>query len=236
MLDKLLPRERGSILYCTTGIVLKRMQRDPHLKDISHLVLDEVHERQAFSDFAMALARRLLRARPDLRLILMSATIKFEGLMRYFAEFEPRLIEVEGKLHEVEERYLEDVLTELAPFKMDLTFRHFEGDFKREVLPKMRNPEFNRKYHYGVVNQVTDGRAEDTNIGLIGELIRHIHSTTAEGGILVFVQGEGPMWELERELDRLELMDCLEAHWLHSRYSTEDQRAALDPPEDELEE
>ena len=231
MLDKLLPRERGSILYCTTGIVLKRMQRDPHLKDISHLVLDEVHERQAFSDFAMALARRLLRARPDLRLILMSATMKFEGLMQYFAEFEPRLIEVEGKLHKVEERYLEDVLTELAPFKMDLKHCRSREDFKREVLPRMQNPEFDHKYDYNVVKQVLEGRTEDTNIGLIGELIRHIHSTKAEGGILVFVQGEGPMWKLESELDRLELIDCLEVHWLHSRHAMEDQKAVQYPPE-----
>lgn len=53
-------RERGSIVYCTTGIVLQWLQGDPFLNSVSHLVLDEIHERDMQADFLVTIARDLL--------------------------------------------------------------------------------------------------------------------------------------------------------------------------------
>ena len=231
MLEKLEPMATGSITYCTTGIVMKRLQSDPLMKRVSHVILDEVHERQSSSDFAMAVARRLLRVRKDMKLILMSATMKTEHLLAYFAEFNPEVLDIEGKLHEVKELYLEDVLTELDPYEMDLRGRFFERDFKGSVLPKIQTPLYSDNYHYKVVNQIMDGKTEDMNVALIGALIKRITLDKPEGGILVFVNGESPMWDLENELYSLELMDKLEAHWLLSKYSSEIQMTVFDPPE-----
>lgn len=62
------PREQnGSILYCTTGILLRWMLGDRSLARVSHIVLDEVHERDLTSDFLLVLVRDLLQSRPDLK-------------------------------------------------------------------------------------------------------------------------------------------------------------------------
>ncbi|CAL4111567.1 unnamed protein product, partial [Meganyctiphanes norvegica] len=60
-LESTLSRGSGSILYCTTGIVLQWLQSDPFLKQVSHLVLDEIHERDVLSDFLICIGRDLLK-------------------------------------------------------------------------------------------------------------------------------------------------------------------------------
>ena len=50
-------RDRGSILYCTTGIVLQFMQSDPALSKYSHIILDEIHERDTVCDFTMTILK-----------------------------------------------------------------------------------------------------------------------------------------------------------------------------------
>lgn len=53
-------REQGSVLFCTTGILLQIMKTDPALKGFSHIILDEIHERTIESDFIITLLRQIL--------------------------------------------------------------------------------------------------------------------------------------------------------------------------------
>lgn len=57
---------------------------DPNLSGISHLLVDEIHERGMNEDFLLIILRDLLPRRPDLRLILMSATINADMFSTYF--------------------------------------------------------------------------------------------------------------------------------------------------------
>ena len=59
--------------------------RDPGLRGISHVMIDEVHERDINTDFLLVLLRALLRKRPELRVVLMSATLDAESFSDYFA-------------------------------------------------------------------------------------------------------------------------------------------------------
>ena len=147
MLDKELPRPKGSILYCTTGIVLQWLQNQPILDSVSHLIIDEVHERLAVSDFAMAIGKRLVKIRPDFRLIIMSATMKVEDVVSYFEDYltPSGVLRIEGSLHKVQQFYLEDILTLLGE-ELDLTGRHFEPDFKAKVLPRLMDESYSAKY------------------------------------------------------------------------------------------
>lgn len=52
-----MPSKDCSILYCTTGIILQRMQTDPLLRDVKVLILDEVHERSVETDLLMAILK-----------------------------------------------------------------------------------------------------------------------------------------------------------------------------------
>lgn len=63
------------VLFLTEGMFLRRLQMDPQLSDVACVVLDEFHERSLDVDVALALLRRLKQARPDLKLLLMSATL-----------------------------------------------------------------------------------------------------------------------------------------------------------------
>ena len=70
-LENRTPRPRGSITFCTIAMLLQWMRSDPDLTLTSHVVLDEVHERGIFSDFALIVLKRLAITRPDIKVKLL---------------------------------------------------------------------------------------------------------------------------------------------------------------------
>lgn len=100
------------LLFCTTGILLRRLASDPDLDALSHVVVDEVHERSLQSDFLLVLLRDVVqrrRARGDpLKLVLMSATLDAGRFCRYFGGC-PH-VSAEGRTFPVEAHYLEDAI------------------------------------------------------------------------------------------------------------------------------
>ncbi len=75
------PRTR--LRFVTEGVLTRRLLSDPHLKGVAAVVLDEFHERHLESDLALALLKRLQRARPDLRIVVMSATLDAGPVAEY---------------------------------------------------------------------------------------------------------------------------------------------------------
>ncbi|KAK8830722.1 hypothetical protein WA577_004449, partial [Blastocystis sp. JDR] len=63
-----------AITYCTTGVLLRQLQSEEP-RGITHIIVDEIHERSILSDFLLLLLKRLLPRFPALRVILMSATL-----------------------------------------------------------------------------------------------------------------------------------------------------------------
>uniref|UniRef100_A0A672YPY7 RNA helicase n=1 Tax=Sphaeramia orbicularis TaxID=375764 RepID=A0A672YPY7_9TELE len=107
-LQSRLPRRQGSVLYCTTGIILQWLRSDPLLSSISHLVLDEIHERNLQSDVLLIIVKDLLHMRDDLKVILMSATLNAEKFSQYFDNCP--MIHIPGLTFPVKEFFLEDVV------------------------------------------------------------------------------------------------------------------------------
>jgi hypothetical protein len=107
------------LLFCTTGVLLRRMQQQDPLLDgsssngrpatkISHVIVDEVHERSLDGDHLLTLLKGILSHRRDLKVILMSATINAE---RFAAYFNGCSIEhIPGFTHPVKQHWLEDVI------------------------------------------------------------------------------------------------------------------------------
>lgn len=92
------------LIVATEGILLRRLQSDPLLESVSHVVLDEFHERSLLADVILGMLCRLRQTfRPDLRLIIMSATLATDELQR-FLDPAP-VIRAEGQLYPVEIRY-----------------------------------------------------------------------------------------------------------------------------------
>lgn len=107
--DSCLPRPLGSITYCTTGILLTCLRHDPDLRSVSHVIIDEVHERDLLSDFSLLLLRDLLKRRPRLRVILMSATLAVDRFVQYF-EGIASAITIPSRPSTVTHLFLEDFL------------------------------------------------------------------------------------------------------------------------------
>ena len=76
--------ERTRLMFCTTGILLRRLEGEPDLNDVTHIIVDEVHERSEESDFLLMILRDTLKRRPDLRVVLMSATVNADLFSSYF--------------------------------------------------------------------------------------------------------------------------------------------------------
>jgi DEAD/DEAH box helicase len=69
---------RTKLLYCTTGIILRRLQDDPELSGVTTVILDEVHERSWQIDFLLVALRKLVfSSRSDLKIVLVSQDVSF---------------------------------------------------------------------------------------------------------------------------------------------------------------
>ncbi|WP_286298664.1 ATP-dependent RNA helicase HrpA [Polynucleobacter sp. TUM22923] len=97
----------ASIKLMTDGILLAETQRDPQLRAYDTLIIDEAHERSLNIDFLLGYLRQLLPKRPDLKLIITSATIDAKRFSEHFtiAGKAAPVIEVSGRLFPVEQRY-----------------------------------------------------------------------------------------------------------------------------------
>lgn len=159
--------EKTKIMFVTAGILLRRLEggggewlsalqpfvllcltvappTDEGISDISHIVLDEVHERSLESDFLLLVLRQLLPLRPDLKVILMSATLNAELFQGYFGGDTPRLV-IPGRTFPVRPIFLEEALkmTDYVP----------EGDLLKKALRQQapRDPE-------KTVDEIPDGQ------------------------------------------------------------------------------
>lgn len=128
--DVKLPQPNGSITFCTTGIFLKRMQSSlgvtadasavAAMDMITHIVVDEVHERDIDTDLLLVVLKRLLADRKargvPLKVVLMSATVDPILFQKYFADSRGRLAplaEIPGRTFPVERHYLDDIIPDL---------------------------------------------------------------------------------------------------------------------------
>ncbi|HWR85395.1 MAG TPA: DEAD/DEAH box helicase, partial [Rhodoglobus sp.] len=95
------PQTRIKVM--TDGILLNRLQRDRDLRQYDAIIIDEAHERSLTIDFLLGYLKQLLPRRPDLKVIITSATIDPESFSRHFRG--APVIEVSGRTYPVELRY-----------------------------------------------------------------------------------------------------------------------------------
>jgi ATP-dependent helicase HrpA len=97
----------ASVKLMTDGILLAETQSDPLLKAYDTLIIDEAHERSLNIDFLLGYLRQLLPRRPDLKIIVTSATIDADRFAQHFAGAKgpAPVIQVSGRLFPVEQRY-----------------------------------------------------------------------------------------------------------------------------------
>ncbi|CAL1567666.1 unnamed protein product [Knipowitschia caucasica] len=100
------------LLYCTTGVLLRKLQHDRLLSSLTHIIVDEVHERSVQSDFLLTILKDVVMKRSDLKLILMSATVDCHKFSSYFNRCP--IINIPGRTFPVEVFHLEDIVEEIG--------------------------------------------------------------------------------------------------------------------------
>lgn len=95
--------ENSLVKLMTDGILLAEIQHDRYLNQYDCLIIDEAHERSLNNDFLLGYIKQILPKRPDLKLIITSATIDLERFSRHFDN--APIIEVSGRSYPVEVRY-----------------------------------------------------------------------------------------------------------------------------------
>src|SRR5690606_31730629 len=174
-----------SINFCTTGILLQQLRHneDEALAGISHLIIDEVHERDILNDFLLILMKRARKRRreeglPDIKIILMSATIDTELFKGYFAEMgedgnlehTPTLF-VPGRTFPVQKYYLDDVISQL-----ESTYKEHELNKVLRADPDAKDylqveKKFPIEYNAGRISRQQDTRlaipAEEGNEDMV---------------------------------------------------------------------
>ncbi|XP_057259847.1 3'-5' RNA helicase YTHDC2 isoform X1 [Pezoporus wallicus] len=97
------------LTFCTNGVLLRTlMAGDSTLSTVTHVIVDEVHERDRFSDFLLIKLRDVLQKHTNLKLIISSAALDANLFIRYFGSCP--VIHIQGRPFEVKEMFLEDIL------------------------------------------------------------------------------------------------------------------------------
>ena len=240
--DLKLPKIGGSVTYCTTGILQQQLQHFPDdvMDNVSHLIIDEVHERDMLIDFLLILLKKNIMRRQALgksnpRVVLMSATMDTELFASYFQSNVPGKgvlqcpsINVPGRTFPVKERYLDEILKDIAaadsPTRLtamhadrntreyldaETRFRaenpttdsHESADGSRkEISPIDWKREHNSIASEGAVDPAIEMEDSLVPHGLIACTIAHIARTSQEGAILVFLPGLAEIVKVEEIL------------------------------------
>ncbi len=193
----------AAIKLMTDGILLAETQTDRFLKQYDTIIIDEAHERSLNIDFLLGYLKQILPKRPDLKIIITSATIDAERFARHFAtgsgdHIKPApVIEVSGRLYPVEIRY--------RPVD---SFKAFENKENKE------GKETNKKETRDLIDAVIDAVDELWRIG--------------SGDVLVFLPGEREIRDVQEAL-RKHHPAHVEILPLFARLSAQEQERVFKP-------
>lgn len=211
------------ITFMTTGVLLRRMQTGGQdvvssLADISHVVVDEVHERSLDTDFLLALLRDVLRHRKDLKLILMSATLDANIFTQYFGgDGKVGRVNISGRTFPVEDLYIDDVVrrTGFNPGNSSLAWDEYSGSNDDDSADTS-------------VGSILQNLGMGINYDLIASTVRYIDSQLKDqpGGILIFLPGT---MEIDRCLAALNHLPFAHPLPLHASLLPSEQRRVFLP-------
>ncbi|XP_026475003.1 ATP-dependent RNA helicase DHX36-like [Ctenocephalides felis] len=236
-LEKVMPRKSGSILFCTTGILLQTLESSPVLQEYSHLIIDEIHERDVNCDLLLTvLKENIIPHRKDLKVILMSATLNAEIFSNYFDKC--HIITIPGFCYDVEEFYLEDVLEELNFYSFKTATGHNAREigkaYNDQIYKEMSSyiQKNKNKFSKKVIQALLNPLSEDINLELISKLIWHICDTQPDGAILIFLPGLDTISKLHKSLlsESDKYNKSVQIYPLHSKLSTANQKKIFESP------
>lgn len=227
------------LIYATIGVVMRILEQSNDLSDITHLILDEVHERSIDGDFLLIVLRMLLVRRPALKVVLMSATVDAERLSNYLGG--APIIQVPGRTFPVIVKYLEDALEATGFDDNETTVGTLQvepSSDEEDALAKSSNIDSSTNLvKYSMRTRVALAKLNEYQINyhLILKLIETIASsdvyTTYSKAILIFLPGLAEIRRLNYIISSSEFFaQGWSVYPLHSSIAIEEQEQALLPP------
>lgn len=228
--ESCLPRPYGSILFCTVGVLLRKLESG--LRGVSHVIVDEIHERDVNTDFIMVVLRDMVRAFPQMRVVLMSATIDTSLFQEYFGNCP--IIEVSGRTFPVQEYFLEDCI-QMVNFVPPPTTKKRKRD--EDQVTETDEPDENMNKvigpNYTPSTQASMAKLSEKELSfeLIEALLKYIKGLNVPGAVLVFLPGWNLIFALMRHLQQHPVFGshdyCILP--LHSQVPREDQHRVFEP-------
>lgn len=231
--ESALPRPFGSIMFCTIGVLLRKLEAG--LRGVSHVIVDEIHERDVNSDFLLVVLRDMVHTYPDLRVILMSATIDTTLFSKYFNDCP--VIEIQGRTHPVKQLYLEDCI-ELTKFVPSPESRKRKRDDESELVAANVEPEenlnrtrLNGNYSAETISSLAAMSESEVSFELLEALLVYIKQENVPGAVLVFLPGWNLIFALMKHLQNSRHFSGSDTRILpcHSQIPREDQRKVFAP-------
>ncbi|KAK2461453.1 hypothetical protein APHAL10511_005916 [Amanita phalloides] len=163
---------KTKLLFCTTGVALRRVASGDQFHNVSHVIVDEVHERSVDNDVLLLALKEILRGNHNLHVVLMSATINYEKFSQYFNN--APVLQIPGFSHPVTDYYLEDIEPLLRSRNEHRAPEPNTLNREQNSTDKLRRHN-NRSY---------------IDYQLIADVVQHIvTSGNRRGGILIFLSG-----------------------------------------------
>ncbi len=230
------------LLFTTTGVLLRRLGAggDPDLRGISHVVVDEVHERNVDSDFLLLELRELLKRNARIKVVLMSATINQQTFAAYFGS--APCISIPGRTFPVHDHYLEDIVRECRFRPSGNEFRPRGGKQVEEEMAQLRSHLQQQDVDEETARAVESIARAGGRISyeLIGAVVRYVveraeneelasDNADVGGAVLVFCPGVG---EIRQAIDAISSSlrgQSVEILPLHANLSADEQRKVFQP-------
>uniref|UniRef100_T1J1R0 RNA helicase n=1 Tax=Strigamia maritima TaxID=126957 RepID=T1J1R0_STRMM len=141
--------QRTKIKFLTEGILIREMMSDPLLRQYSVLILDEVHERSIHSDILLGLMKKVLKKRPDLHLIVASATLDAEALRDFlnlndtkFAKNDTATVmSITGRTFPIDIYYFKEPVANYVTATVETVMKIHENEAAGDVLAFLTGQE-----------------------------------------------------------------------------------------------
>lgn len=214
--------ERSAIKLMTDGILLAEIQNDKLLRRYSTLIIDEAHERSLNIDFILGYLKRILPQRPDLKVIITSATIDPERFARHFSpSYVPGRGIIDGNLSDEEREIAEAILPDDAPPIIEVSGRTYPVEIRYRPLKGEEDAYLDDE-------EVDEDRdPTDAILDAIKELAKE-----APGDILIFFSGEREIRDAKDAIEAMVLKSPrlnYEVLPLYARLSLAEQHRVFSP-------
>lgn len=230
--ESYLPRPYASIMFCTVGVLLRKLEGG--LRGVSHVIVDEIHERDVNSDFIMVVLRDMIHLYPDLRIILMSATIDTTLFSEYFNKCP--VVEIPGRAYPVQQYFLEDCIQLTNFFPPTSSGKRKSKESDDLPIPDAEPDENLNKVignNYSIETKNAMGQLTEKEISfeLIEALLMYVKRQDIPGAVLIFLPGWNLIFALMKHLQQHSLFggSSYLIIPLHSQLPREDQRKVFDP-------